>query len=595
MMTDRIKKFGCILLCMLMILLVLPIQILAAGVIELERDVILTISYTNDTEALTGAEFSIYRVADVDAYAYSQFTLTEEFSGSNVSVNNLDNSGWRDAADTLAGYVQLNGIIPLDSGSTDPEGRLTFPTEKSVGEKMKPGLYLVIGERHEQNGYRYTAEPFLISLPAIDAVKNEWNYHVEVSPKSDSEIIPSPDIPVFPDVDRKVIKVWEDDGYEHNRPEQITVVLLRNGKVYDRVVLDSSNRWTHRWDDLDIRDRWTVVEETVPDGYTVSVKQEGITFVITNTYVPDKETEDYDVYKIWDDGSSADRPEQVVIELLREGEVYDTVVLNEKNDWHKTWYDLDADAYWNVREKNVPAGYTADVSKKGTTFLVTNTLEEPVTETRQVIKLWKDAGYEQNRPSELSVELLRDGEVYDTVILNAENGWKYIWNELEEGFTWNVRELQVPENYIAEIEEDGITFLITNTYQPPYIPPEPVDRTVRKIWKDEGHETERPAEVQAALLRDGEIYETVILSDANGWTYQWNDLDGAYEWTVTEITVLDKYTSSVTRDGDTYLIINTYSVIPQTGQLWWPVPVLIALGMGLIVLGLLRRRGAYEE
>ena len=36
--------------------------------------------------------------------------------------------------------------------------------------------------------------------------------------------------------------------------------------------------------------------------------------------------------------------------------------------------------------------------------------------------------------------------------------------------------------------------------------------------------------------------------------------------------------------------------LPQTGQLWWPVPVLTAAGMLLIVVGLVRRREAdYEE
>ena len=31
--------------------------------------------------------------------------------------------------------------------------------------------------------------------------------------------------------------------------------------------------------------------------------------------------------------------------------------------------------------------------------------------------------------------------------------------------------------------------------------------------------------------------------------------------------------------------------LPQTGQLWWPVPVLLAVGLLFVILGLLRRRG----
>ena len=44
MMTDRMKKCGCVLLCILMVLLMLPLQVFAAGVIELDRNVALTIS-----------------------------------------------------------------------------------------------------------------------------------------------------------------------------------------------------------------------------------------------------------------------------------------------------------------------------------------------------------------------------------------------------------------------------------------------------------------------------------------------------------------------------------------------------------------------
>jgi len=599
MTIDCIKAYGRITLSILMMLFILTLPILAEDIFLPEQvadpDVTLELSYRDEDTALVGAQFDLYRMADVDSLGSLRFTLTQTFQASGVAVNGLDSSGWRNAANTLAGYVQLNGISPLDSGKTDSNGSLVFPTINNIS--MKQGLYLVIGKQHVQNGRVYTAEPFLVFLPMRDETGSNWLYEGIVSPKHTSKpTTPDiPDIPQDPEVDRKVIKVWDDEGYEHNRPEQITVVLLQNGKVYERVTLNAANRWTYRWENLDAGDTWTVVEETVPAGYTVSVKQEGITFVITNTYHPVKETEDWRVYKVWDDGSGVNRPEQVVIELLREGQVYDTVVLNEANGWQKIWYDLEADVYWSVREKNVAEGYTSKVSKKDNTFLVTNTLEEPETVSRQVIKIWKDTGYEQSRPKEISVDLLRNGEVYDTVVLNAENGWMYSWNTLEKDCTWSIRERQVPENYTAEIVEDGITFLITNTYQPPYTPPEPVDRIVQKIWKDEGHEAERPKEIQVILLRDGEVYETVILNEANQWNYQWTDLDGTYEWTVEELTELDKYTSSVTRDGNTFLITNTYSEIPQTGQLWWPVPILIALGMGLIVLGLLRRRGAYEE
>lgn len=35
--------------------------------------------------------------------------------------------------------------------------------------------------------------------------------------------------------------------------------------------------------------------------------------------------------------------------------------------------------------------------------------------------------------------------------------------------------------------------------------------------------------------------------------------------------------------------------LPQTGQLWWPVPVLVCLGLGCIAVGLIRRRRGRNE
>ena len=56
--------------------------------------------------------------------------------------------------------------------------------------------------------------------------------------------------------------------------------------MYDTVKLHKGNNWRYTWNDLRRGYDWSVVEETIP-GYTVNVSQEGITFLITNTYVPD--------------------------------------------------------------------------------------------------------------------------------------------------------------------------------------------------------------------------------------------------------------------------------------------------------------------
>ena len=590
MTSKLIKKLDCILLCLLMVLALLPAQVFAADVIALEQDVALTIDYQEASVPLAGAQFSIYRVADVDPVEWWDYTLTGEFAPSRVCLQHSDSSGWREAANQLAGFAQLNHLPVLDSGTTDDSGSLSFPSAESIS--MKPGLYLVIGQKHTQGNLIYTPEPFLIALPMQSETDHQWQYHCVAAPKSTAK-------PVDPTatVDRKVIKVWEDEGYTHHRPEEITAVLLRDGAVYDTVVLNRDNGWTHRWEELDPNSIWSITEQNVPDGYDVSIRQDGITFVITNTYVPDNETTDKKVIKVWDDADAAhQRPAFIQVELLCGDEVYDTVTLNAANRWIYTWKDLDATCDWSVREKEVPEGYRSDVVEFSHSFVIINRLpSEEQTVSKQIVKLWEDASYEENRPEQITVELLKNGEVYDTVTLDAQNGWTYRWESLNAASQWSIREIDVPENYTAEVREEGNVFLLTNTYNPDQTTVEPVERSVLKLWRDEGHQAARPSEIQAALLCDGHVYDVVTLSETNGWTHRWTNLDGTRDWTVTEYTQLDAYTYYISRDGDMFIITNIYSEIPRTGQLWWPVPMLFAAGLGMIVIGLVRRRGMNHE
>ncbi|MGN0332734.1 MAG: Cna B-type domain-containing protein [Lachnospiraceae bacterium] len=124
------------------------------------------------------------------------------------------------------------------------------------------------------------------------------------------------------------------------------------------------------------------------------------------------------------------------------------------------------------------------------------------------------------------------------------------------------------------------------------------DMTVVKIWKDAGLESSRPQEVVVQLLRDGKPYaDEVKLSKDNNWTYTWEELSAEYEWKVTEKDVPKGYKVSIKQEGNTWSITNTAiktssksnnksgSKLPQTGQLWWPIPILVLLGIGLYTAG----------
>ena len=250
----------------------------AAGSIDLSRKPTLTLTYRDGKTALSGAKFSIYRVADADETG--ELTVRSEYDEFDLDIRGKNDRRWREMAQTLESYVLRRELTPADSGKTDKAGMLTFPTQ---GKTLAAGLYLVIGERHTQGGNDYDAEPFFVLLPTQDLENNEWVYDVSANVKFDKTPVPDDDDTVT----RKVLKVWDDDGAEDSRPQEITVELLRNGKVYDTVKLSEKNNWRYTWLDLDADARWSVTEKTV-SGYTVSITREGITFVVTNTKKPDR-------------------------------------------------------------------------------------------------------------------------------------------------------------------------------------------------------------------------------------------------------------------------------------------------------------------
>ena len=87
---------------------------------------------------------------------------------------------------------------------------------------------------------------------------------------------------------------------------------------------------------------------------------------------------DLKVKKVWNKAnsninSSINLPKEIEIELSKNGEVIDTVKLNSANNWEYTWKDLEKSDMYNVREVNVPKGYTVTYQKEENLFIVTNT------------------------------------------------------------------------------------------------------------------------------------------------------------------------------------------------------------------------------
>ena len=152
--------------------------------------------------------------------------------------------------------------------------------------------------------------------------------------------------------------------------------------------------------------------------------------------------------------------------------------------------------------------------------------------------------------------------------------------------------------------EVGVTAKISSETQPVF---NESDITVLKVWNDGDDRDERPESIEVALMRDGSVYETYTLNEANYWRHTWNNLSYSYGWSVIETKVPEGYTVTYTSSGTILTVTNTETspdeepptedipeepvpedpggVLPQTGMLWWPVSVMAALGTVLFGLG----------
>lgn len=125
------------------------------------------------------------------------------------------------------------------------------------------------------------------------------------------------------------------------------------------------------------------------------------------------------------------------------------------------------------------------------------------------------------------------------------------------------------------------------------------DYRVIKVWKDDCHKSQRPKYISIQLMCDGKAYgDPVTLPEDGRWEHTWENLEVNHKWTVTEKTQTGYAEPVIEQKGYQFTVTNTCnktgstSKLPQTGQLWWPVPLLLCGGLILVAAGLIRRKGS---
>lgn len=224
---------------------------------------VLTIDCRDNETVLSNMNWSIYKVAEIDQY--NTYSVNEEFAKYNIGLNNLTTSQTAAAAEALEAYAIVDRITPLATGTTNDDGIVKF-------ENLSYGLYLLCGSDVTINDKFYLPAPSLVVLNnEADGDGSYWNYNVTTMPKL-KVLGASNRVYHFSAI---VKKVWENDN-EATRPKSVKVKLIRDGKEFSTETLSDKNNWTYTWEKLSTKYKWTVIEESKFDNYSVIYSEKDV-------------------------------------------------------------------------------------------------------------------------------------------------------------------------------------------------------------------------------------------------------------------------------------------------------------------------------
>lgn len=206
----------------------------------------LTIEYKHENQAMKDVLFKLYKVADMTSNL--EFSWTEQFKeySNKIKLDDLNSSGWKETAETLAAYVQYESFYPIEFEKTNEDGIVEFGKQ----EKLSMGIYLILGQKHSIDGRTYSIMPTLVCLPNRNN-DNTWLGNVVIHPKY-SDIGEASEI--------EVIKQWNDNN-SSKRPDSILIELLMDGEVVQSLELNKNNSWRHKFVNLETGHEWQVVEK----------------------------------------------------------------------------------------------------------------------------------------------------------------------------------------------------------------------------------------------------------------------------------------------------------------------------------------------
>lgn len=465
---------------------------------------------------------------------------------------------WRDE-DNRDG-VRPDTVTYTLHGSDGSEQEKTVNKDDAWADVVFEGLPVY------QNGQRIS---YTLTESAIDGYTND------IRSSGNTFTVTNTHIPETVNVD--VTKIWTDgENQDGNRPDSISVILTgSDGKRYTTTIT-AANNWKHTFLKLPkffnegTQIEYTLTEDTMSGYNNVVEKRSDYVFVLTNKYSP--ATVDVTIVKKWDDDNDRDgmRPESVDVVLNgSDGKLY-TGTLSTENGYTcvfqsvPKYHDGGTLINYTIAEEKIP-GYTTTIAKDASGYKFTLTNTKPIeTVTKTVSKVWEDSNNQDGlRPSAITIILTGDDGSRCVKSVSAAENWTTIFENLPknqnhgQSIQYTVSEAFV-SGYTDEVTQNGDNYTITNTHTPAT-----TELFVTKTWKDNGNnDGMRPDEITVtAHGSDGRSYTKKLNAD-NQWSVMFSNLPKYAEGKVIEYSLTEEsvpgYTSSITRNGKSFTLINTH-------------------------------------
>ena len=218
--------------------------------------------------------------------------------------------------------------------------------------------------------------------------------------------------------------------------------------------------------------------------------------------------------------------------------------------------------------------------------LTANVKYEVVTEpiTQRVLINWveDDIIRDTQRPGSVIIQLLRDGVVADEVSVGKDMGWTYTWENLDPYHTWSLIQKGVPSIYQTSASQTGITYTFTNAAWGAVKPPQTTDPVDPSPDTPDDEESGSGYYVRPQIPSRPSPTQDIPFVRPGG--------SGVGDFAGVTIENLNpplgknpSNTSPVEESG------GQENKLPQTGQLWWPVPILLGLGFVFLLCGIMLR------